>query len=464
MVEQLTERHEATLRDYLGIMFRQKWVILIVLAVPTIVVLLQTLGSRTLYKSTATVLVRRGQKESAIVPYVTVLPWEEQVSSEEQTATSAVVISEAQDILDKWQTRTPEKDRIRIRGSSAEAGIVGESNVLAISYIDYKPAVSKMVTQALTEAYMKYRHETGLAPGLLGFFDTQIEEVKVKLDELRQERQTFMKEHGVNDLDWKTRTLLSMWSDLTTQLDAAVSARIVQEAKVNQMRKLLSNPDVDIPILEDTPPGGGSILTELRSKRSDLRQELEKAQASYTDQDQRVIAIKNQLSETEAQLNREVKQSVVLAEAKLAPLVAKERQLRSDVARVETQLMGYPEQNTVLADLNERITVLQRDYETLTSKKIDAMVSKESSPEWDVILLSPPSLPVALRTKDYVRLSLGPLLGLLVGIGLAFLFDSLDHSVKTKSEAEALFGLPVVASIIEIREWDRKPKETVNQP
>lgn len=463
MVEQLTERHEATLRDYLGIMFRQKWVILIVLAVPTVVVLLQTLGSRTMYKSTATVLLRRGQKESAIVPYVTVLPWEEQVSSEEQTATSAVVISEAQQILDGWQSQTPEKDRIKIRGASAEAGIVGESNVLAISYVDYKPAVAKMVTQALTEAYMKYRHETSLAPGLLSFFDTQIEQVKAKLDELRGERETFMKEHGVNDLDWKTRTLVTMWSDLTSQLDAAVSARIVQEVKVNQMKKLLSNPDVQVPILEDTPPGGGSIITELRKKKTDLQQELEKTQANYTDKDQRVIGLRRQLAETEDQLQQEIRQTVVIAEAKLAPLVAREQQLKLDVSRVEAQLMGYPEQNTVLDDLKARIAILQRDYETLTSKRIDAMVSKESSPEWDVILLSPPSQPVALRTKDYVRLSLGPLLGLLVGVGLAFLFDSLDHSVKTKSEAEGLFGLPVVGSIIDIRDWDRKLKETENK-
>ena len=459
MTEQVTERHEATLRDYLGIMFRQKWVILTVLAVPTIVVLLQTIGSRTLYKSTATVLLRRGQKESAIIPYVTVLPWEEQVSSEEQTAISAVVIAEAQSILDGWQTEVPERERMRIRAGSAEAGIVGESNVLAISYVDYKPSVAKMVTQALTEAYMKYRKEASLAPGLMGFFDVQIEEVKARLGELRQERETFMKEHGVNDLDWKTRTLLDMWSGLSSQANDAVSARIIQEAKVNQMKKLLSNPDVEVPILDESSLSGESVINSLRKDKANLGQELEKIQANYTDKDQRVIALKRQLAETEDQLHREIRQAIVLAEARLAPLVANENQLRRDVARVEGQLMGYPEQDAVLDDLNTRIRILERDYETLTSKKIDAMVSKESSPEWDVILLSPPSQPVALRTKDYVRLSLGPLLGLLVGIGLAFLFDSLDHSVKTKNEAERLFGIPVVASIVDLKEWDRKLNE-----
>jgi uncharacterized protein involved in exopolysaccharide biosynthesis len=459
MAEQVTERHEATLRDYLGIMFRQKWVILTVLAIPTIVVLAQSLGSRTLYKSTATVLLRRGQKESAMVPYVTVLPWEEQVSSEEQTATSAVVIAEAQKILDARQSQVPDKDRITIKAGSAEAGIVGESNVLAISYVDHEPTVARMVTQALTEAYIKYREqETRLAPGLLGFFDTRIEEVKAKLGELRQERETFMKEQGVNDLDRKTWTLLDMWEKLSGVLSDAVSARIVEETKIAQIKKLMTNPDVEVPILEELL-GSESLISTLRKSRDSLKQDLEKMEANYTDKDQRVIALQRQLAETEDQLAREIKQAIVIAEARLAPLVAKENQLRRDVAKVEAQLTGYPEQDAVLADLDARIKTLERDYETLTSRKIDAMVSKESSPEWDIILLSPPSQPVALRTKDYVRLSLGPLLGLLVGIGLAFLFDSLDHSVKTKSEVESILGVPVVACIVDLKDWDRKLKE-----
>jgi uncharacterized protein involved in exopolysaccharide biosynthesis len=459
MAEQVTERHEATLRDYLGIMFRQKWVVLTVLAIPTIVVLAQSLGSRTLYKSTATVLLRRGQKESAMVPYITLLPWEEQVSSEEQTATSAVVIAEAQKMLDARQSHVPDKDRIRIRAGSAESGIVGESNVLAISYVDYEPAVARMVAQVLTEAYMKYREqETRLAPGLMGFFDTRIEDVQAKLSELRQERETFMKEHGVNDLQRKTWTLLDMWEKLSEDLNDAVSARIVQETRVAQMKKLMTNPDVEVPILEE-PLGSESLVSALRRSRIGLKQELEKMQANYTDKDQRVIALRRQVAETEDQLTREIRLALVIAEARVAPLLAKENQLRRDLAKVEAQLIGYPEQDAVLADLNSRITVLERDYATLTSKKIDAMVSTESSPEWEVILLAPPSQPVALRTKDYVRLSLGPLLGLLVGIGLAFFFDSLDHSLKTKSEAEKILDIPVVASIVDLKGWDRKLKE-----
>jgi succinoglycan biosynthesis transport protein ExoP len=450
------ERHEATLRDYLGIIFRQKWVILAVLAIPTIIVLVQTVGSRTLYKSTSTVLLRRGQKESALVPYVTILPWEEQVSSEEQTATSAVVATRAQGILNRWQAGVRDEEKIWIRASSADAAIVGESNVLAISYVHHEPEVAKQVTRALTEAYMGYRQESGLTPGLMSFFESEIGRVQTRLDSLRARREQFMQTHNVNNLDWKTRTLLELWRDLSGALSDAMSARLVEQANVEQMRQLIENPDVESPVLSDLPLGGGSVVSSLRAMALTFRLDLQKAQASYTEKDQRVIALRKQLEETEEQLDRETRRTLALSRARLATMMAKEEGLRQQVASIESELMGYPEQEAVLSDLETQIRILEKEFETLNIRRTDAMVSRESSPEWNVILLSPASDAVALRTRDYVRLSLGPLLGLLVGIGLAFLFESLDHSIKTKSEAENLLDLPVVASIADTEELERR--------
>jgi len=206
----------------------------------------------------------------------------------------------------------------------------------------------------------------------------------------------------------------------------------------------------------ELPLGGAAMVNSLRTSRAVLKAELQKMQASYTDKDQRVVAAQRQLAEVEQQFSREIKQALAVSQARLAPMVAKENELKREVADVESELLGYPEQDAVLADLNTNIRILERDYETLTNKKIEAMVSRESSPEWTVMLLSPPSEPTALRTRDYVRLSLGPLLGLLVGIGLAFLFDSLDHSIKSKIDAENVLKLPVLASISEIAVLGRR--------
>ena len=57
----------------------------------------------------------------------------------------------------------------------------------------------------------------------------------------------------------------------------------------------------------------------------------------------------------------------------------------------------------------------------------------------------PPSYPV--RPRVGLNLILGALVGLVVGVGLAFFIEYLDTSVKTMEDVESLLGLPVLAII-----------------
>jgi hypothetical protein len=50
-----------------------------------------------------------------------------------------------------------------------------------------------------------------------------------------------------------------------------------------------------------------------------------------------------------------------------------------------------------------------------------------------------------------VRMALGPILSLIVGLGLAFFWDSLDRSLKSVREAEEYLSLPVLAVVAEKR-------------
>ena len=48
-----------------------------------------------------------------------------------------------------------------------------------------------------------------------------------------------------------------------------------------------------------------------------------------------------------------------------------------------------------------------------------------------------------------MRLALGPILSIVIGLGLAFFLESMDHSVKSRAEAEEYLDTPVLATIAE---------------
>jgi capsular polysaccharide biosynthesis protein len=80
-------------------------------------------------------------------------------------------------------------------------------------------------------------------------------------------------------------------------------------------------------------------------------------------------------------------------------------------------------------------------------------MSQATSPAWRVTLITPARRPVARKTKDYVRMALAPIFSVVIGLGLVFFIESLDHSIKSPAEAEELTGLPVLATL-----WEMKKK------
>ena len=77
MDEPTTEPSETSLRDFLSIVFRRKWVVAAVFLASVGVVMAMDRLTPTEYESISQVLINRGQPESAYSSRVRVLSWEE---------------------------------------------------------------------------------------------------------------------------------------------------------------------------------------------------------------------------------------------------------------------------------------------------------------------------------------------------------------------------------------------------
>ena len=91
--------------------------------------------------------------------------------------------------------------------------------------------------------------------------------------------------------------------------------------------------------------------------------------------------------------------------------------------------------------------LLTKKHERLLMRQSEAEVALASRPELTVRVLAAASSPQQQNTSDFVRLALGPVLSLIVAVGLAFFIESLDHSVKNIGEVEEYLGKKVLASI-----------------
>ncbi len=106
----------------------------------------------------------------------------------------------------------------------------------------------------------------------------------------------------------------------------------------------------------------------------------------------------------------------------------------------------YPEMDVELRRIDTELAQAETQYEELSKQHMSAKISIASNPEWNVTILSPASPGYQKKTRDYVRMALGPLFSLVVALGFAFFIDNLDHSIKNVAEAEETLGCQVLAS------------------
>jgi succinoglycan biosynthesis transport protein ExoP len=440
-------------RDFLAVIFRRRWIILSIFAVTTVTVLAINLSQAVYYESTGRVQVKRGMRDNIMQGQLRTVTWEEELATEVETVKSGTVIEGAEKRANERRTAEG-RPPLKVDQGRVEASVLGESNVLAMSYRDRDPAVAVEVTAALIESYMDYRKDAYTLQYPKEFFDNEMARVSAELEEWTSRRQAFMSATGTVDLGSEGRENLSFLSEQHSQL-AATERDIAQiRANLGGMREMLANPtgDADLPFLVNTGFGNDQIITELKKKLVDAQVKVRELEQIYMPQSREMLQAKDQLEGLKGMLASEVKTRIRLLETDLRGHEARRDQVRQSLGEGQGRLATHPAREAKLSEMGTRIAALQKNYQDLAENSEKAKISKATSPDWTVALLQPAGKPYATNQRDYVRLALAPIFSLIVGLGLAFFIDGLDATLKNPREAEEALDLPVLASLNDQKE------------
>lgn len=443
---------QATTRDFLSVVFRQLWVIVTVFMIAVVSVVIVTLKTPTVYESSSRVLVNRGRKQSVLQPNLQVLTWEEETSSEIETVKSLPVADRAQKLLDDWVKEGKVDHRIRLARSGVDAGVLNQSNVIEITYTNKDAESCVPVTNAITQAYMDFRRASGTVPFVHEFFTREIAQVDSAMADVLRRREGYLRNTGTIAPSEEQNGLFQLMTAAEGDLaDIQAQLRVVEQQIVDG-RKILAVPGVPDPAFFVSIELGNQVnLTTLKQRWNDLRLQRDTLAPKQTPEHPELKGVINSLAEVEVQIRQEATVSVQLLESRRSMLAEKSRTLQGLVESYRTKLEAIPHKEIALDNYDHEMVTLRDRYKELVGKEIQARISQATSPDLTVTLFSPASRPKALRTTDYVRLALAPILSLVVGLMLAFFLDSLDHSLKSSSDIEEFLGIPVLAALPETK-------------
>ena len=374
-------------------------------------------------------------------------------------------------------------------------------NTFALSFSSTDPVFTRDVTKRLAEEVIRMNDSMREAQATLAdqFLDEQVRQSEQELVAIEKQISAFKVKH-LGELPEPGGATLNALTALNAQLAAAENAlqrshdqRALLEHKLQEEKRLA--------LLYQTLPGADATLTRaspnvpvVREEVQRLRAELEtrgaalaQLAAKYTAEHPDVVRLTREVQDLAARINETPvggtpvsvpgssvastengAASSILNEVRLAEARGEIQELNQEVARRENeresifaQVQSYQRRLTLAPKLEQELLSLTRQHDALkqrhgnlqqqkfNTRMLASLEVNNRNPTFRIMdIANLPEFPIG-PDRPMIA-SVGVIVGLALGIGLAFARESFDPTIRDEDEASNILQMPTLVSIPDV--------------
>src|SRR5580658_9919756 len=291
----------------------------------------------------------------------------------------------------------------------------------------------------------------------------QLVDLQMKVETSQEKLVRYQKEHEILGIDEKQNITTAKLDELNKALTAAESERMEKES----MYRLVQSGDADtIASAATVPetPGSGSqsasiLLETLRAKEADTKIQVAELSTQFGPSYPKVAQLNGQIKEIDAQILLETRKVGNKVRGQYMAALQRENMLHDALEKQKQEENKLNESAIEYSILKRDLDSYRTLYEGLMEKMKESAVSAglKSNNFRIVDVARVPSGPVEPNIPRNIEFAF--VLGLTSGVGLAFLLEGLDNTVRTTEQAQMISGLPPLGMIPMV---SRTPREVSN--
>jgi len=321
---------------------------------------------------------------------------------------------------------------------------IPETRLVYVSYVSPHAPLAADVVNALVEEFVDFSVETRYeaTKQTSEFLTEQVALLREDLKRKEEDLQKYGQEKNLLYLSDNESTVVNNFSSVNTALTTAQIERYTKESVYRELRNL----DVDaLPESVSNP-----TIQALKTTYSQVKSDYDEKGRIYRPEYPEMVQLRARLDATRNTLQEEIRKAVDSAEAEYRAALKKEASLqglldeqRGDVTRMNKNAIFY---HTLRTEVENMRTLLS----TLVAKQNEIQVSSQLGGlrTSNIKVVDRALVPRAPFTPNIRRnLLMALIAGLFGGLGLVFLVEYLDNTVKGPEDVEKLVKLPSLGVI-----------------
>jgi uncharacterized protein involved in exopolysaccharide biosynthesis len=433
--------------DYLKVVYKRKWLILILMLIVTVMGTFNAYRPVPVYQATCT--IRIGERVNTMIQSGQVFQYTDYAASEKNINTHlSILMSEPvlQEVIRSRDLMTLSQKPLRPSNlrSYLSAEAVKDTNLIRINATHTDPAMAQCLANALATAYQDFTLQKRLesSKNNVYWLKKEIADLKKKMEESDYDLYQYKQKSQILSIDKETKMQGEELSQLRSALNQTQVKRIENEAQAKELDRILQSQSKYVPSFLQ-----GEILPTLSSQLVEAKLRLAQLQKSYGPKHPKIIEAQSNIASIQTQIDQNIQKAIKSLESEHAVLEAKEKTLETSINDYTKKAMET-EQKEIQYSLLSRETQSNKElYDILLAKLKEVNITEGmETPEVTVIEMAQrPAAP--LNSRRNLNLTIAAVVGLVFSLGFAFFLEYLDVGLSTREEAERYLGLPVLGVI-----------------
>jgi capsular exopolysaccharide synthesis family protein len=312
---------------------------------------------------------------------------------------------------------------------------VKRSRLVDIAVSTPDPSLSAAIANAHADAYihqgMKLRSRAN--EGARKFLDGKLAELKQRVQSSEAALNQFRRGKGIISLDDKENIVVDRLADLNKRLTEAEAERIGLESQA----RLIKQREYDsLPAVINNP-----LIQTLKSQVVTLEGQQANLAAQFKPGYPRLAQIQAQLEEARQRLAQQIKNVVEGINSAYYASAAKEKDLRGRMDQQKTDALALKDAAVDYAILSREADTNSQLYDSVLERLKEISVTGEI-PSSNISILDAAEIPlVPSRPQKRLIVMIAAVMGLMGGLGWAFLSEHLDNTLRTPEDVEGFLHL-----------------------